>query len=273
MSFYVTSPFKPTPTLATAGFPVYLFGAYNDRVGSTLGYVISDSLTSDVATVNFQIVSGNAPIVGALVTIQGSANNSGAFNVVNASILSVSTTNTGVCTITFAVTAGNSSLASDGGQIIVPQPETADDVTNAQTTTPSASIPVSRPYNNPNIQQGMSISASIMFPVVHAGAQCIVMLQGAIQDLDSNYQDIGPLVGSFSGSTSGAAVPEALIAGQEYTFQTGTYTGYTSDSFLSDTYPGYANLPNFRFFRLKFYNVASFGVAANSTTAIGKLQF
>src|SRR5579859_1597664 len=131
MSQYITSPFKPTPVLAVAGTPVYLLGGYNDKTGPTLGNVISDSAVTTTATLSFQIISGNIPVAGSLITVVGCANSNN-FNVTNVAIISVvSTTASGVCTVTYAISSTSQGTLADGGQVVIPQPETGDTVSGS----------------------------------------------------------------------------------------------------------------------------------------------
>ena len=85
---YIKSPFKPTPTLLVQGRPEYVFGSWNDKTAPTQGYIISDSAVTTTATVTFQVVSGNTPVVGSLITVVGAANSVN-YNVTNAQILIV----------------------------------------------------------------------------------------------------------------------------------------------------------------------------------------
>ena len=186
MSQYNKSPFKPTPRLLVAGTPEYVFGSYNDRVGPTLGNVISDSAATTTATVVFQIVSGNAPVAGSLITIVGTANSAKIFNVTNAAIATVSTTDAGVCTVTFTIASTTQATTADGGQVIVPQPEVGE----ALTVAGYASVPVACPFNNAEMENGKSITTSVTLPAGNITSATVV-LQGANIDLDSEYQVIG----------------------------------------------------------------------------------
>ena len=241
MSQYNKSPFKPTPRLLVAGTPEYVFGSYNDRVGPTLGNVISDSAATTTATVVFQIVSGNAPVVGSLITIVGTANSAKIFNVTNAAIATVSTTDAGVCTVTFTIASTAQGTTADGGQVIVPQPEVGE----ALTVAGYASVPVACPFNNAEMENGKSITTSVTLPAGNITSATVV-LQGANIDLDSEYQVIGTIfsVGSGSGEWQSG----------EGNTQTGTLAA------------GSVNLDNFRFLRMQVTNLTGTG------TIIGKIE-
>jgi hypothetical protein len=232
MSFYVTSPFKATPTLLVAGRPEYVFGSFQDKTGPTTGYVISDSGNGTTSTVVFQITSGNIPAVGSLVTIVGTANAAGAYNVTNVQIASEVVTDQGVCTITF-LGAGSSASAQDAGAVQIPQPELGDSLT----TSTASSVPVTSPAS-PNQQSGKSLSVTVTLPSQQLGvtstlSAVTVVIQGANQDLDASYNTIG-------------TIGTALAAGSVTDWQSGQ--GNTGTGTLAS---GSVNLPNFRFYRLR----------------------
>src|ERR1700758_782888 len=154
MSAYIKSPFKQPPQLAVAGTPAYLIGSYNDKTGPTFGYIQTDATNgTTTATVVFQITQGNAPAVGDLITVVGAANSAN-FNVTNVAIATVSTTAAGVCTVTYTITstATPTTQTADGGQVIIPRPEVGETIAAAY-----QSVPVARPFNNANIQEGQAL--------------------------------------------------------------------------------------------------------------------
>ena len=72
------------------GTPEYVFGSFNDKTGPTQGFVVSvQSNGSTTGTILFQITSGNVPVSGALITVVGTTNAGGNFNVTNATITNV----------------------------------------------------------------------------------------------------------------------------------------------------------------------------------------
>jgi hypothetical protein len=250
MTQYVTSPFKPPVQLGVAGTPSYLIGSYNDKTGPTQGYVISDASNgTTTATLVFQITSGNIPVAGSLITVIGTANGSGNFNVTNVAIASVvSTTLQGVCTVTYTIssTASPTTQTQDYGQVIIPQPEVGETVSGAY-----KSVPVARPFNNPNIQEGQSLTATLN---LGAGLSAVVAsLQGADIDLDSEYTDIHVY------PTSGL---QSWQSGSDASFITSS-----ASPGAQGTTPGQANLLNYRFYRFKITSVTGSG------TVIGKIEF
>lgn len=214
-----------------AGKPEYVFGSYNDKTGPTFGNVISDSAVTTTATLTFQVLSGNVPSVGSLITVDG-ASNSVNFNVVNAQILTVSATSAGIVTVTYAITSTSQGLLADGGRVVVPQPELGDALTSAG----GASVPVCCPAS-PGEQSGKSLSATVKLPAQQLGVSSTlsavtVVIQGANFDADDQYNTIG-------------TVTAAGAQGNVYDWQSGQ--GNTNTGTLA---AGSVNLPNFRFYRL-----------------------
>lgn len=215
---YQTTPFKETPRLLIPGTPFYLLGSYNDRVSPTLGYIISNSAVTTTGTVTFQIVSGNIPIVGALITVRG-ASNSANFNVTNGTILSVvANADTGVVTVTYAIASTTQATLADHGEVSIPQPEIGETLLNG------ASAPVAVSSNAPQVNQGKSLTVNVSFPI--APTSTTVALQGANIDLDSEYVTIATIVSAANTAAS---------------FQTGQGTAGTVAG---------VNLINYRFYRL-----------------------
>jgi hypothetical protein len=249
MSQYIASPFKPSPILAIAGLPVYLLGSYNDKTGPTIGYVSSDAAATTTATLIFQIVSGNIPAVGSLITVVGTANSAGVFNVTNTAIATVSTTDAGVCTVTYTIASTTQAKTADGGQVIIPQPEVGETVSGSS----YASVPVAAPYNNPNIQEGKSFTASLALPTGGSLSGITVVLQGADFDIDANYQTIHTFA-----VVTGAGTSEIFQSGSDALSTTVNTVGAN---------PGGANISNYRFYRFKFTAITGSGLA------IGKIEF
>jgi hypothetical protein len=247
MSLYITSPFKPTPKLLVQGTPEYLFGSFTTDVAPTQGTVISDSGNGTTSTVTFQILSGNIPKPDALITIVGTANAAGAYNVTNAPILTVSASanpDAGVYTVTFLGT-GTSATAGDYGQVIIPQSEVGDVVTPAGAVVSSA--PVVSPVAGPN-SVGKSLSVTVKLPASTAAnpstlAAVTVVLQGSNVDLDSEY------------NTVATVTPAALVAGSSTVdWQSGQGDPTAPSNSLA---AGNVTLLNFRFYRAQVSTGAS----------------
>lgn len=253
MPLYSKSPFKPTPTLLVQGKPEYVFGSWNDKTGPTLGNVISDSAVTTTGTLTFNITSGNIPTVGSLITVVGTANASGNFNVTNAQILTAITTAAGVATVTYAITSSSVAVGTaDSGQVAIPQPELGDILTSFA----ASSVPVVCPAS-PSQQSGKSLSATVKLPAQQAGvastlSAVTVLIQGANFDEDSQYNTIGTL--TAAGTSVGGP--------NTYDWQSGQ--GDTTTGTLA---AGSVNLPNFRFYRLQV------SAATGSGPVIGTIMF
>lgn len=207
MPAYQLTPFKQPPKLLIAGTPEYVWGSFNDKTGPTLGNVMSDSSSTVTATLTFLIISGNAPAVGDLITVVGTANGSGNLNVTNASIATVTTTDEGVCTVTYAVPSTTFSTTADGGQVIVPRPEVFESVTAPGQN----SIPVCVPFAQLMANQSKTVNATVKFSGFSIAT---AYLQGAIFDIDSEYENLGIIAQAGSPSTG----PTLEIADSAYRF-------------------------------------------------------
>ena len=249
--FYIKSPFKPSPQLLVQGTPEYVFGKMNSDVSATQGFILKDSGNGTTGTYVIQIQNGNVPTVDSLLTVIGTANAAGAYNVTNVGVLSVSaaaTPDIGIYTIT-ALSAGNSAVASDYGQFIITVPEIGD----ALTTAGGASFPVCSPISGPN-SIGKSISVTVTLPANTTAnpstlSAVTVVIQGANRDIDAEYSTIGTITG-------------AGAQGNTYEWQSGQAVGAAAPGSVSS---GSVNEINFRFYRL---NVTG---ATGSGPIIGKI--
>jgi hypothetical protein len=116
--------------LALPGLPVYLFGSLAQTTAPTRMTVSNVALTSNVATLTVQIIEGNIPIVGALVSVTGTQQASGAFNVSQVALTGVTiNATTGAGTITFALTHANVGSVADSGLAVAPQPVVPEAIT------------------------------------------------------------------------------------------------------------------------------------------------
>src|ERR1039458_8599051 len=161
MPFYIKSPFKPTPKLLIQGTPEYVFGSFNDKVGATFGYVQSDSAVTTTGTLVFRITSGNVPFVNSLISVVGTANSAGVFNVTNATILTVVCTDAGICTVSYAVSSTSQTSTPDGGEVTINQSEIPDQLTaGIVAAVPAASFPVAAPVGATTIGRSISVTRS-----------------------------------------------------------------------------------------------------------------
>lgn len=130
MPSYVTSPFALRSALLS-GVVSYSFGGYKDTTPPTRMKVTSVAIATNVATLGVTIIEGLIPVVGALISVQGTqtVTSGGApnFNVTNVALTGVTiNSSTGAGTVTFALTSNDISTTADAGMAMVPQPETAE---------------------------------------------------------------------------------------------------------------------------------------------------
>ena len=230
MPNYVASPFKAPPQLLVSGQAAYVWGSFNDHTGPTLGNVISNSGVTTTATLKFQLLSGNVPVAGSLITVVGCANSAN-FNVTNVAIISVSAAaspDAGVYTVTYAISSTNQATLADGGQVVVPQPEVSETISAT-----GASVPVSAGAVGPG-NNGRSLSVTVKLPNSGSLSGLTVVIQGANFDIDSEYATIGTI------TASGAA-------NNTYEWQSGQAVGAAAPGVVGS---GSVDLINFRFYRL-----------------------
>lgn len=145
-------------------------------------FVSKTGCTGGTATITVQIVEGNIPAVGALISIQGTQQGSGSFNVTNAAITAVSITKTtGIGTIQFAL-AGTVTSSGDAGIAIAVTPEIGEFLVAQAWQAFAVPEPAG---NNTNPK---TITWSTAFP--SAPAAVTVALQASLFDIDSQYQTI-----------------------------------------------------------------------------------
>jgi len=251
MSQYQLTPFKQPVQLLIQGTPEYVYGKINNNTGPTLGNVISDSAVTTTATLVFQILSGNIPIPGALITVVGTANSAGAFNTTNATLLTVVVNAQGVATVTYVIASTTQASLPDGGQVSIPQIEVGDLLTAPLVAAlPYSSVPVAAVVGSTIV--GRSTSATLTLPASSAAfpstlAGVTAVIQGSNVDRDDHYNTIGTI------TTTGAA-------GNTYDWQSGQGQA-TTPAVLAD---GNVNVLSFRFYRLQITAATGAGYAVGT---------
>jgi hypothetical protein len=179
------------------GAPGYAFGSKSQTQPSTKMFVSKSAVATDVVTLTVQIVEGNIPAVGNTAYITATSNNGGALNQPSGVVLTgVSiTATTGAGTITYAASTGNLSPTADGGIVIVPVPEVAEAFAQGK----SKQFAIS----------GYGISWAYTCP--SQPGSIAIQLEGAIDDVDSEYT----IIGTSQTTTSGynevfATLPELV---------------------------------------------------------------
>lgn len=108
--------------LALPGTCTYAWGSLSDRISPSRMTISHVVLTTNVASLQVQVIEGNIPAVGSLVTIRGTQQTGGIFNVTAAALTAVSiNATTGAGTISFALTHANVSPVNDSGMAVAPQ--------------------------------------------------------------------------------------------------------------------------------------------------------
>ena len=228
MSAYQTTPYKQSPTLLYPGFPVYLWGNFNDKTGPTTGIVtFSKTNGTTTATVKIQILSGNIPKNGSLITVVGSSVSVN-LNVTNVAISNVTVipdangNDTGLYSMTYTITstATPTTYTADAAQFIIPQPEVGEALVAG------ASVPAAMPYGNATFNQNQGLTAVISFPSLPTSV--VVTLQQAVFDIDSEYQDVASVVTVSGGVvTVGGQITVDPTLGRFFRFKNGTVVGGT----------------------------------------------
>jgi hypothetical protein len=205
---YVDSPFQ-VPILAQKGVATYLFGSYNYRQAHTKAWLTNVALTTNVATVTVQIVEGEIPLVGSLISISNSSSTSGTFNVKRAVVTGATIAGDGTGTITFALTHADIASAADTGTVIVEVPEIGE------TIAAGASIPclIQAPEGDSQFTVETAVTCSTM------PTGLTVVLQKAIHDRDAEYTTVGnAAVIAASAFTTGPVAHFTLERGHFYRF-------------------------------------------------------
>lgn len=216
---YLSTPFGNRTALITGKLGYSLGKPY----GPLRFQVTGVALTSNVATVNVLWLEGFLPVgqdpslVGRSISIQGTQQGSGEFNVSNATIASATINQTtGVGTITFALSGSNFAQAGDGGQAIIDTFENPETVVQGTT-----GLQFAIPQNHNTIESDRVVSWSYLS--VSAPSSWTVALQVADVDEDLAYTnlDTGTVVTaggetrvlSIPGSTNFARVKVTALSG------------------------------------------------------------
>ena len=103
MPAYIVSPLDGIPPMLLPGIPGYFFGSLPSGPTARM-LVTSVTIAGDVATLGVEMVEGNIPAVGSLISVRGTQTASGAANVSNVALSAVSiNAQTGVGTVSFAL--------------------------------------------------------------------------------------------------------------------------------------------------------------------------
>ncbi len=172
----------PVPLLQP-GVSGYLLGSRDSSFPTTRLQITNVALTSNVATVTVLVRSGKIPVAGALISITGTAAASGAFNVSNIAISTVSIDAvTGIGTITFALTHADVVSAPDAGQGYVPVPEVGEALVNGKSQ--AFAIQDIAGHN----ENGLTVTWSTFYP--SAPSTVTMTLQAAMVNQDAQFETL-----------------------------------------------------------------------------------
>lgn len=191
MPFFNKSPFAAAVKLLYAGVAEYLFGSWPQDVSPTKMYVTSVAIATNVATLGVTVYEGNIPAVGSLISVQGTQNAAGAFNVTNAVLTGVAIGSTGSGTVTFALTGADLATAAAAGISIVPQPEVPEAIAAG------ASVAVAMSNNSFGGDLDRTVTAVCNFPTLPTAVT--VELQGSMFLDDVQFVNLG-VIATVAGS-------------------------------------------------------------------------
>lgn len=207
------------PQLLQKGVPAYLFGNLNMLQGNAKGRVTNDAIATNVATVTLTIFEGPQPKVGDLITIWGTANSTGAFNVTRSVLTAVSITgSTGAGTVTFALTGADQAATADSGAFLIEPGESSEAISGSMN---SQAVLVQAPQCDSQFTLPLAVEAS-------AGVTAMTAtLQVAIHDIDAEYTNTTTVVTKTGATTytAGPVVQATLQRGYFYRLAVTAVTG------------------------------------------------
>lgn len=185
MPFYNQNPLSAPPVkLLIAGKAEYLFGSL-PRAAARMT-VSNVSLTSNVATLTVQVIEGDIPAVGDLISTLGLQTASGAFNVTAVALTGVTiNATTGAGTVTFALTYANVSSTADSGAAKTTVTESSDVIANG------SSIPVTVQFSEPETNVGRTVTVVVNTPANTLTGTVVWQLEGALRNVDSDFVPLG----------------------------------------------------------------------------------
>lgn len=221
MSLY-NSPFIK-PQLLQKGVPAYLFGGLNMLRGNATGTVLDTALATNVGTITVQLNEGATPLIGDLITVWGTSQQTGLFNVTRALITAVSITPaTGAGTISYALTGSNQSITADPGRWLMEIGETSEAIVNN-----SFSVPVC--VQAPQGDSQFTLPVAVTFPTLPTAVT--VSIQAAIRDIASEYTTLGVVAAVAAGAIS--AGPFASVTLQRGYFYRLAVTGLSGSGTIT----------------------------------------
>lgn len=219
------SPARP-PQLLQKGVPAYLFGNLNMLQGNALGYVVDTALAANVGSVTVQINQGPIPLVGDLLTVVNTSQQTGLFNVTRAVITATNiNAATGTGTLSYALTGTNQSVTADPGSFISEPGESSEAL-----TTNTFSVPVT--VQAPQGDSQFTLPLSVTCPSLPTAAT--FTLQRAIRDIAAEYTNTTAVVTIAAGVfTAGPCVLATLERGYVYRLAVTGVSGGTNPTVVA----------------------------------------
>ncbi|HZP06802.1 MAG TPA: hypothetical protein VFB43_18020 [Terracidiphilus sp.] len=228
-------PYKKTLRMQYGVVPIYLFGRKDSQTNPFVFKVTQVALTSNVATLTVQLVSGGggapndfpaSPQVGQNLSVLGTQTASGAFNVgftqVTASTVDPTT---GAGTISFALMHANVGATADSGQLVLEPLEIPDLVDSV-----TASIPVAQIFTPDDSDNSRCIFAEAKWTGT-LPTSATIKLQVANVDEDSRYQVVQNSYGTAPGAIVAQSDSLATVAAGAVT-QSGAQYQYIMGKFI-----------------------------------------
>jgi len=204
MPAYINSAFQGSQLLVR-GVASYLFGSYNYKQDNTKLLISNVALTSNVATLTVQIVGGEVPLVGSLISVQQTTSTSGLFNVNRVALASVTIdATTGAGTVTFPLTHANVVSAADTGSAVVEVPEKSEALAAGASIAVACTMPFAEQFTVP---------LAVTFPGGVLPTAVTVTLQVALHNIDSEFTNTTTAVVVATGAytTGKGPVVEATL--------------------------------------------------------------
>jgi hypothetical protein len=198
MPAYSQSPFGPFPELLVPGTSGYSFGVFSDQTPTTRLFVTNSVLLSNVATLIVQVWEGPVPVVGQLISTQGLGRIPGVSNAAVTAVTGFTDLTNG--TVSYALTHANVATHADAGLALLPAQEAGETI---QTAIPGSN-PVAKgacfalaPLTQTNSR---SIAWSVSFPGTPPSATFEADLQGALENVDSQFQKLDKITAVTGGT-------------------------------------------------------------------------
>jgi hypothetical protein len=191
------------PPLLQPGVTGYAFGSFDAKFPTSLMEIFLVMISGNTASIAVALREGKVPAVGSLITIRGTTTASGAFNVLNVPISTVSIDpGTGIGTITFILVHADVASNPDTGMAYVPVPEVGEALV-AGASQAFAIQDIAGENEN-----GLTINWSVYFP--SQPSTSTITLQCADFDRDDQYITVD--------STNSTSVDNRSYVGTRFRF-------------------------------------------------------